>query len=73
MELVYFVLVGAVAGWLASTIMKMETGLIMTIALGVVGGFLGGWGLGQLGLSLPWGMIGEIVTAALGAVVLVFL
>ena len=73
MELVYFVLIGAVAGILASKIMKMETNLLLAIALGVLGGFVGGWGLGQLGVSMPWGIVGEIITAALGAVVLIFL
>jgi len=73
MELVYFVLVGAVAGYLAGKIMKMEAGLVTTVIVGIVGGFVGGWGLAQLGLMLPGGLIGEIVTAALGAVVLMFL
>lgn len=73
MELVYFVVVGAVAGWLASTLMNMNASIIMTIVLGVVGGFIGGWGLGQIGIMLPWGMVGEIITAAIGAVVLIFL
>ena len=73
MELVYFVLIGAVAGILASKIMKMETNLLLAITLGVLGGFVGGWGLGQLGVSMPWGIVGEIITAALGAVVLIFL
>tara|TARA_B100000745_G_scaffold300212_1_gene253270 strand:- start:2046 stop:2285 length:240 start_codon:yes stop_codon:yes gene_type:complete len=73
MELVYFVLVGAIAGFLASKMMKMESNLVMAIVVGIVGGFVGGWGLGQLGLMLPWGMVGEIITAALGAVVLLYL
>lgn len=73
MELVYFVLVGAVAGFLAGKIMKMEIGLVTTVVVGIVGGFVGGWGLSQLGLVLPGGLLGEIVTAALGAVVLMFL
>jgi len=72
MELLYFVLVGAIAGFLAGKVMKMDASLVMTIVLGVVGGFVGGWGLGQLGIMLPWGMVGEIITAAIGAVVLIF-
>lgn len=72
MELLYFVVVGAVAGFLASKMMKMDTGLVMTLVLGVVGGFVGGWGFGKLGLSLGGGMVGEIVVAAIGAVVLIW-
>ena len=72
MELLYFVLVGAVAGFLAGKVMKMESSLVMTIVLGVVGGLVGGWGLGFLGISLGAGMIGEIIVAAIGAVVLIW-
>lgn len=73
MELVYLVLVGAVVGILAGKIMKMESGLLTTIIIGVAGSFVGGWGLAQFGVGLPWGIIGEILTGVLGAVVLLYL
>ena len=72
MGLLYFVVVGAIAGFLASKMMKMDIGLVMTLVLGVIGGLVGGWGFGKLGLSLGGGMVGEIVVAAIGAVVLIW-
>ena len=73
MELIYFVIVGAIAGLIASKVMNTDASLLMIILLGVLGGFVGGWGLGQLGIMLPWGMVGEILTAALGAIVILFM
>ena len=52
MELVYFVLVGAIAGCLAGKVMKMDTNLVMTIVLGVVGSLVGGGGA-----SISWGFL----------------
>lgn len=72
MELLYFVLVGAVVGFLAGKVMKMDSSLVMTIVLGVVGGLVGGWGFNFLGISMGGGMVGEIIVAAVGAVVLIF-
>lgn len=73
MELVYVLIIGAVAGFLASKLMKLDAGILTTVILGVLGGFVGGWGLSQLGVALPWGIVGEIITAAIGASVLIFL
>ena len=72
MELLYFVLVGAVAGFLAGKVMSLNTTLLMTIVLGVVGGLVGGWGFNFLDISLGGGLIGEIIIAAVGAVVLIW-
>jgi uncharacterized membrane protein YeaQ/YmgE (transglycosylase-associated protein family) len=48
-------------------------GLIGNIVVGILGGFIGYWGLGKLGISLGSGYIGYILTAAIGAVVLLAL
>lgn len=72
MELLYFVLVGAIAGFLAGKVMKMDANLVMMIVLGVIGGLAGGWGFSFLGISLGAGMVGEIIVAAVGAVVLIW-
>ena len=73
MELVYFIVIGAVAGWLASKVMGLEAGLLMTTILGIVGGFVGGWGFAKLGLSIGGGLVGSIIVAALGAVVVIWI
>jgi len=44
--------------------------LIGNIIVGIIGGFIGYWGLGKLGISLGSGWLGYILTAALGAIVL---
>jgi uncharacterized membrane protein YeaQ/YmgE (transglycosylase-associated protein family) len=71
--LVIFLAIGAVAGWLASTIMKGSgLGLVGNIVIGVVGAIIGGLLFGALGLSAG-GLIGSIITATVGAIVLLFI
>lgn len=68
--LLIWLLVGAVAGWLAGQIVKGHGfGLIGNIVVGIVGAFLAGWLLPGLGLGLS-GIIGSIVYAAIGAIIL---
>ncbi|MFD2037533.1 GlsB/YeaQ/YmgE family stress response membrane protein [Belliella marina] len=72
MEFVWFLVIGAVAGWLAGTLFKGSGfGLLGNIIVGILGGFLGGWLAGLLGVSIG-GIIGQLVIAALGAVVLLW-
>ncbi len=67
-------ILGAVAGWLGSQIYKGSgLGLLGNIVVGIVGGFIGYWGLGQLGVSLGSGYLGYILTAAVGAIALLFI
>lgn len=66
------IVVGLIAGWLASLIMKTGTGLIGDMIIGVVGGFIGGL-LSQLllGANLMSGInVTSIITALIGAIVL---
>ena len=68
-----FLAIGAVAGWLAGTIMKGGGfGLLGNILIGIVGGVVGGFLFGLLGV-VAGGLIGSIVTATVGAVVLLYL
>ncbi len=74
MSLVYILLIGAAAGWLAGQFMKGKGfGLIVNIIVGIVGAFIGGWLLGALGVSIGGGLIGTLITATIGAVVLLFI
>ncbi|MCF7983808.1 MAG: GlsB/YeaQ/YmgE family stress response membrane protein [Thiohalocapsa sp.] len=69
-SLLIFLAIGAVAGWLAGTLMKGGGfGLLIDIVLGVVGAVVGGFLFGLLGISAN-GLIGSIITATVGAVVL---
>lgn len=70
MNLLIFLLIGALAGWLAGLVMKGRgLGVLGNIVVGVIGAFLGGWLLPMLGLSLG-GDIGLFITAFIGAVIL---
>ncbi|MFI4973879.1 MAG: GlsB/YeaQ/YmgE family stress response membrane protein [Caulobacterales bacterium] len=73
-SLIIFLLVGAVAGWLAGIIVKgYGYGLAGNIIVGVVGSFVGGWLFGRFNLVHGNGMLGELVGATLGAIVLLFI
>lgn len=71
-SLIAFLLIGAIAGWLAGTMMKGGGfGLLGNIAVGVLGAVIGGFLFGLLGISAG-GLIGSIITATVGAAVLLF-
>jgi uncharacterized membrane protein YeaQ/YmgE (transglycosylase-associated protein family) len=72
-NLIWFLLIGLVAGFLASKMMRGKGyGLLGDLVIGVVGAFLGGWIFGLLHISAG-GLIGLLVTAFVGAVVLIWL
>ena len=65
--------IGAVAGWLAGLLVEgAGFGLLWNIIIGIAGAFVAGWLFPRLGfrLALAGGVVGAIVTATLGAVVL---
>jgi uncharacterized membrane protein YeaQ/YmgE (transglycosylase-associated protein family) len=70
-----WVIVGAIAGWLASLVMgtNRSQGLLADIIIGIVGGVLGGFLLGALGVGgVVTGInLGSIVVAFIGAVILI--
>jgi uncharacterized membrane protein YeaQ/YmgE (transglycosylase-associated protein family) len=70
-SLVIFLLIGAVAGWLAGQIMKGGGfGLVGDIIVGVIGSVVGGWLFGVLGIAAG-GLIGSIIAAVVGAIILI--
>ena len=73
MSLVWFLIVGIVAGWLAGVLVKGGGfGLIGDLVVGIVGAVLGGWLFSTLGASAGGGIVGSIIVATIGAVVLLF-
>jgi len=73
MEFLVFLLVGAIAGWLAGKIMKGRGfGLVGNIVVGLVGGLLGGWLLGALDAPIGSGFVSQILTSLIGASTLLF-
>jgi uncharacterized membrane protein YeaQ/YmgE (transglycosylase-associated protein family) len=72
--LLYWLVIGLIAGWLAGVVMKGGGyGIVMDIVLGVVGGIVGGWLFSALGIGAGSGAIGGIIVAFVGAVILVAL
>jgi uncharacterized membrane protein YeaQ/YmgE (transglycosylase-associated protein family) len=71
--LIIFLAIGAVAGWLAGTLMKGGGfGLVKNIIIGILGSIIGGFVFGLLGIQ--WGgLVGSIVTATVGAALLLFI
>ena len=72
MEIVWFLLIGLAAGWLASLIMKRKgKGIVSYLIIGVIGALLGGF-LFRLLHLVAYGLVGELVTATVGALILLF-
>jgi uncharacterized membrane protein YeaQ/YmgE (transglycosylase-associated protein family) len=70
-SLIWFLLIGLIAGWLAGLVMKGGPGGILgDMIVGVIGALLGGWLFGVLGISAG-GLLGAIVTAFVGACVFI--
>jgi uncharacterized membrane protein YeaQ/YmgE (transglycosylase-associated protein family) len=70
--LLYWLVVGLIAGWLAGVVMKGGGyGIVVDIILGLLGGVVGGWIFTSLGIGAGGGLIGGIIVAFIGAVVLV--
>lgn len=73
MNLILFLIIGGVAGWLAGLIMKGRGfGVLANIGIGIVGSVIGGFVFRLLGLA-AMGTVGELVTATAGAVLLLFI
>ena len=71
--LIFWIVVGAIAGWLAEKIMKADMGIGMNIVIGIVGALIGGPLITTpLGFGDGEGLIESIVVATLGAVVLLW-
>jgi uncharacterized membrane protein YeaQ/YmgE (transglycosylase-associated protein family) len=73
-SLLIFLLIGAIAGWLAGVLVKgYGFGLVGNIVVGIVGAFLAGLLFPAIGLGFGGGILGSILYATLGAVVLLLI
>ena len=72
--LIIWLIVGAVAGWLAGMVVKGGTyGLIGNIIVGVIGGLIAGWLFPRIGVVIGAGFIGAIINVFIGAVILLLI
>jgi uncharacterized membrane protein YeaQ/YmgE (transglycosylase-associated protein family) len=71
--LIIWLIIGAVAGWLAGQIMTGGGfGLVGNIIVGIVGALVGGWLLPRLGIYIGGGVVAAIINAAIGASIVLF-
>lgn len=73
-ELLIFLAIGLVAGWLAGLVLG-GGGLLRNLIVGVIGSFVGAYLLQAFGVTLPIGnaLVSQIVTATIGAVVVILI
>jgi uncharacterized membrane protein YeaQ/YmgE (transglycosylase-associated protein family) len=73
-SLLVFIIIGAIAGWLAGLIVSgFGFGLIGNIIVGIVGAFIAGWLFPRLGFAIGGGVLASIINATIGAVILLVL
>jgi uncharacterized membrane protein YeaQ/YmgE (transglycosylase-associated protein family) len=71
--LLWFLLVGLIAGWLAGVLVKGGGfGVVGDIAVGIIGAVIGGFLFSAVGIGAG-GFLGSIIVATVGAVILIFL
>ncbi|OPZ86264.1 MAG: hypothetical protein BWY76_01031 [bacterium ADurb.Bin429] len=72
MNILLWIIFGALAGWIASVIMGSRQGLLGDILIGIVGALLGGW-LGSLllGVGITGFNLVSLLLAVVGAVILI--
>ena len=71
MDIVVFMLIGLVAGWLAGVLVKGSSyGVVGDLVVGVLGALIGGSLFQRLGISAGGGLLGAIIVATVGAVIL---
>ena len=72
MDIVVFMLIGLVAGWLAGVLVKGSSyGVVGDLVVGVLGALIGGSLFQRLGISAGGGLLGAIIVATVGAVILI--
>jgi len=74
MDIIWFILIGICAGWLAGQIVKGGGfGVIGDLVVGVIGALIGGFLFGNAGTSVGGGLLGSLLIATIGAIVLIVL
>ncbi|HEV2630475.1 MAG TPA: GlsB/YeaQ/YmgE family stress response membrane protein [Pseudolabrys sp.] len=69
MSIFYWIIIGLVAGWLATQILGGRGGLLYNLAVGLVGAIVGGFLFEKLNLHVMPDFWGNLITATIGAIV----
>jgi uncharacterized membrane protein YeaQ/YmgE (transglycosylase-associated protein family) len=67
-----WIIVGAIAGWIAEKMTSSDHGLLTNIVVGIVGGVIGGFLANALDLQIAGGFVSALIVATIGAVILLF-
>jgi len=74
MGLILTIIIGGIAGWVASNLLKGQSlGLVWNIILGVGGAFVGSWIFALMGMYAGGNIIGKLFTAIVGAVIVLLI
>jgi uncharacterized membrane protein YeaQ/YmgE (transglycosylase-associated protein family) len=73
MSVFYWIIIGLVAGWLATQILGGRGGLLYNLAVGLVGAIVGGFLFEKLNLVVMPNFWGNLITATIGAIVFVLI
>lgn len=74
MDILIWIVFGAIAGYIASIVMKSSHGVLEDVVLGIVGAFVGGFIMNSMGQAGVTGFnLYSIMVAVVGAIVLIFL
>jgi len=70
-SLITWIIIGGIAGLIAEWVVGgYGLGCIGTVIVGIIGAFVGGWLFGVLHISIGTGLVNDIITAAVGAIVI---
>ncbi len=73
LDLIYFLLIGLIAGWLAGKFMKGRSfGLVGNLIVGIIGAILGGFLFRLVGF-VSFGLLADLISATVGAIVLLLI
>ena len=74
MSLILFIIIGGIAGWIASMIMRSPRGILMDILLGIVGAFIGGLLMNAFGYPGVTSFdIWSLLVAIVGAIIVIYI
>jgi uncharacterized membrane protein YeaQ/YmgE (transglycosylase-associated protein family) len=73
MGVIAWIIIGLLAGWLAAKITQSPHGLLRNLVVGLIGSIIGGLLFTKLGLNVVPDFWGELITAIVGSVVLLFI
>ena len=72
-SIIIWLIVGAIAGWLAGMVVRGGFGLIGDIIVGIIGAVIAGWLLPRIGIIIGGGFIAAVINAFIGAVILLII